>query len=246
MTQNILAALDEDEVDNIDDTPSAVQVAEVVKEVYYQFIENDRVPELEQLIRLSAAPTSEVALLTIPTNLARLDYIKYNVIKSGETRPFWKTLQQLTPKEFLDLTDSRDLTLSEIVEMTDPTSTNITVYIQNNKAPEYWTSFDDRYITFDSYDVAVDASGISAAKTKCSGQIIPTWTSSNSFTPTLDANKFAYLLAEAKATCFANLKGDINSKIEQQARVQKAKQQKNLFRYERDEYAIRAPNYGRR
>lgn len=246
MTRNILAALDEDEVDNIDDTPSAIQVAEVIKEVYYQFVENDRVPELEQLIRLSAAPSAEVALLTIPTNLARLDYIKYNVIADGATRPVWKTIRQLTPKEFLDLTDARDLTLSEIVEMTDPTSTNITLYIQNNKAPDYWTSFDDKYIVFDSYDVAVDATGIDATKTKCSGQIIPTWTASNAFTPTLDANKFAYLLAEAKATCFANLKGEPNSKTESQARIQKAKQQKNLFRYERDEYAIRQPNYGRR
>ena len=130
--------------------------------------------------------------------------------------------------------------------MTDPTSTNITLYIQNNKAPEYWTSFDDKYIIFDSYDVAVDASGLAAAKTKCHGQSIPTWTSSNSFTPTLDANKFAYLLAEAKATCFANLKSEENPKLERQVRNQKAKQQNNNYRYKRNEFQVRQPNFGRR
>lgn len=246
MTRNILAAMDEDDVSNIDDTPSSVQVAEVIKEVYFQFVENDRVPELEQLIRLSAAPSSEVALLTIPTNIARLDYIKYNVIGSGETRPVWRDIKYLSPKQFLDMVDARDLTLSNIVEMTDPTSTNITVYVQNDKAPQYWTTFDDKYITFDSYDVAVDASGLSAAKTKCYGQIVPTWTASNAFTPTLDANKFAYLLAEAKATCFANLKQEQNPKIERQVRIQKAKQQNNLHRIAKDEFQERQPNYGRR
>lgn len=246
MTRNILSALDEDDVDNIDDTVSSVQIAEIIKEVYFQFVENDVIPELEQLIRLSAAPAAEVAVLTIPTNLARLDFIKYNVIKAGETRPVWKQLTRLEPHEFLDRTDSRDLTLANVIEMTDPTSAAVTLQIQNDKAPDYWTSFDDRYVIFDSYDVAVDASGLSAAKTKCRGQIIPTWTATNSFTPALDANKFAYLLAEAKATAYANLKTEENSKLERQVRQQKAKQQNNLHRYRRNEYQLRQPNTGRR
>lgn len=246
MTRNILSALDEDDVDNIDDTPSSVQVAEVIKEIYYQFIENDRVPELERLIRLSAAPAAEVALLTLPANLARLDYIKYNVIRAGETRPVWKEICYLEPQEFLRRTDGRDLDLSNIVEMTDPTSTNVTLYIQNDKAPDYWTSFDDLHVIFDSYDIAVDAAGLSAAKTKCFGQIVPTWTASNAFTPALDANKFAYLLAEAKATCFSNLNKEPNTKTELQVRQQKAKQQNNLYRYSKDDYKTRQPNFGRR
>lgn len=246
MTRNILAALDEDDVSNIDDTPSAQQVTEVIKEVYYQFIENDNVPELQQLIRLSAAPSGENALLTIPTNVANIFWIRYNKIKSGATRPDYREVRYVTPDEFVARADARDSTQSNIETMTDPTSAAVTLYIQNDKAPEYWTSFDDKYIVFDSYDIAVDTTGIDAAKTKCFVQIVPTWTASNSFTPTLDANKFAYLLAEAKATCFANLKQTENPKIERQVRQQKTKQQNDLYRYSRPNYRLRQPGYGRR
>lgn len=246
MTQNILAALDEDEITNIDDTPSAAQVVEVLKEVYYQIVYNDVVPELQQLFRLSAAPSGENALLTIPTNVQRLDWIKYNKIKSGETRPNYSSVKYLTPEEFLTVTDQRDSTQSNVEAMTDPTSTNITIYIYDDRAPTYWTSFDDTYIMFDSYDSVVDASGIDAAKTKCFGQIIPTWTSSNDFVPALDGNKFPYYLAEAKSTLFANLKGETNPKTEQQQRQQKTKQQNNNWRMKRPEYQIRQPDYGRK
>jgi hypothetical protein len=246
MTRNILAALDEDDVDNIDDTPSAQQITETLKEVYYQLVENEPVPELMQLIRLSAAPGGENALLTIPTTIGELHWIKYNKIKTGETRPNFQEVCYMTPEEFIQRSDSLDATQSNVETMTDPTSAAVTVYIENDKAPSYWTSFDDRYIIFNSYDIAVDASGISATKTKCYGQAIPTWTASNSFTPTLDANKFAYLLAEAKATCFANLKSEENPKIERQARQQKAKQQNNAYRMKRPEYKISPPNYGRK
>lgn len=246
MTRNILAALDEDDVDNIDDTPSAQQITEVLKEVYYQMVENEPVPELFTLTRLSAAPGGENALLTIPTTIGELFWIKYNKIKTGETRPNYQEVCYVTPEEFINRSDSLDATLATVEAMTDPTGTPVTVYIENNKAPSYWTSFDDQYITFNSYDSTVDASGIDATKTKCYGQKVPTWTGSNSFVPTLDANKFAYLLAEAKATCFANLKQTENPKVERQARQQKNKQQNNAYRVKRPEYKINPPSYGRK
>ena len=185
MTVNILAALEEDDVEHIDDTPSAAQVVEVLKEVYYQIVSNDVVPELQSLFRLSDAPSSENSLLTIPTEVGRIDWIKYNKIISGATRPDYKDVKYLTPEEFLTITDARDSTQSEVEAVTDPTSSNITVYVYNDRAPTYWTSFDDTYIFFDSYDSAVDASGLVASKTKCFGQKVPTWTASNSFTPAL-------------------------------------------------------------
>lgn len=246
MTQNILSALDEDEVSNIDDTVSSQQVVEVLKEVYYQIVENNLVPELQQLFRLSAAPGGELALLTIPTNVSRLDSIKYNKIKTGATRPDYRTIKYMSPHEFLLLVDARDSTQSDVVEMTDPTSTNITINILNDQPPTWWTSFDDQYIMFDAYDAVVDASGLDVAKTKCFGQIIPTWTASNSFVPDLDSNQFAYFLTEAKATCFANLKQSENPKTERQARQLKAKQQNDRFRTTRDKFKETQPDFGRR
>ena len=246
MVRNILAALDEDDVDNIDDTPSAQQITEVLKEVYFQFVQNDDVPELQQLFRLSDAPAGENTILTVPTTIAKVDWIKYNRVISGETRQAWGLIRYLTPEEFINLTDARDSTASDSELITDPTSTNVTYIAQNNKAPEYWTSFNDNLICFDSYDAVVDTAGVVASKTKCFGQAIPVWTGTNDFIPTLDANKFPYLLAEAKAVCFSTLNKSVNLKIEQVASQQKAKQQNNNHRFQRPEYRLRQPDYGRK
>lgn len=245
IVQNVLSALDEEPVSNIDDTPSAAQVAEVAKEVYYQLIANENVPELQKLFKLSAAPSGENALLTLPTTIDTTFWIKYNKIKSGATRADYRPVTYMEPEEFLTMTDGRDSTASNIEAMTDPTSASVTIYIYNDTAPTYWTSFDDTYVVFDSYDSAVDASGIDESKTKCWGQSVPTWTASNSFTPSLDGNVFPHYLAEVKAVCFANLK-ELSPKTEKTSRQTKSKQQSYRYKYTRPEYEVHGPNYGRK
>lgn len=246
MVRNILSALEEEDVDNVDDTPSSFQVAEILKEVYFQFVQNDEVPELNTLFRLDAAPAGENSILTLPTTIAEVFWIKYNRVIAGDTRQDWRIIEYLTPDEFINLTDRRNSTLSEVEQVTDPSSTSVTILIENDKGPEYWTSFDDKHIFFDSYDIAADASGLVNTKTKCYGRKNPVWTATNAFVPILDANKFPFLLAEAKAVAFANLKQTENPKIERIARQQKAKQLNNIHRVKRPNFRIRQPTFGRR
>jgi hypothetical protein len=67
----------------------------------------------------------------------------------------------------------------------------------------------------------------------------------DSFTPLLDEKYFPLLLAEAKSTCFVNLKQSPNSKVESQYRQQKALLQNDKHRISKAN-SNPWPNFGRR
>jgi hypothetical protein len=88
---------------------------------------------------------------------------------------------------------------------------------RNDKAPEYYTSFDDRQIVFDSYDADVDST-LQKSKTICFGLKESSWTKSDAFVPALDSQQFHLLLQEAKAQAWVELKQLTNEKAERKAR----------------------------
>lgn len=221
MVQSIMSDMDSDSVEAYDENEESLQVASILKDVYFQMVTNRIIPEHYALDQLTDAAAGSETFMQIPDDVAKVQWIKYNVIASGDTVPVWKTIKYCRPEEFTTRSlalDSTDTTNNDTV--VDPGNTSVTLYVQR-QAPTYWTTFDDEYICFDAYDSAVDTTGLVASKTIIYARKIPTWTASDSFTPDMDENLFPLLLAEAKSTAFVNLKQQANAKVEKQARDQK-------------------------
>ena len=99
MTQNILSDMDSDEVNSISDSTEALQVAEVIKTTYYNIIDGRDFPWLKELFQMSNSGTTvRPTHMTLPENVIDLEWIKYNCIKSGETRNKFKTIKYKTPE----------------------------------------------------------------------------------------------------------------------------------------------------
>jgi len=214
LVQSILSDMVSDDVTSIADTPESLQVASTIRDVYYQLVTNQTIPEHQALKQLTSAGVTAKVFMQIPATVQRIESIKYNKIKAGDT----------------------DNVFSDM--------------ITNDAPPTYWTSFDDDYICFDSYDAAVDASGLVGTKTLCWATVTPTtWAMNDTFVPDIDDNFFPLLLAEAKSTCFMNLKQQANGKVDKQARNQKVALQNDKHRTAAAEKASTGstgPNYGRR
>jgi hypothetical protein len=249
MTQNILSALESDEIDSVSDTPEGEAVAEALKEVYYQMVSNQVIPEHKALCQLTSAGASLV-FMQIPATVHNLEWIKYNVIETGGTQNQYTTIPYKSPPEFMQMLMSRNSSDTNVVSATDPTSSIAIDMFQNDKPPEHWTSFDDEYICFDSYDAAVDASGLVASKTLCWATVEPeTFETNDDFIPDMDDHLFPYLLAEAKSLCFMNMKQTANSKVDKQARQQRFAIQNDKFRTreaQEEGFNASGPDYGRR
>lgn len=78
MTQNILSRMSSDEVNSIGDSPESLQVANIIKNKYFDVIGRVNLPEHDQLLQLdpSIDATSPV-LMYVPDGVADLKWLKY-------------------------------------------------------------------------------------------------------------------------------------------------------------------------
>ena len=241
MVQDILNDIDGDEVNNIADTIEAQQIAQVVKTTYFNIIENGRDwPHLDQLFQLEAGTVALPVYMKLPDDVQDVKWVKYNKKQAGDAYDRMALVTYKTPEEFMELLDGRVNDVTQVTQVTD--ASGVVLNIRNDAAPTYYTCFDNEYLVFDSYDSAVDATNLQASKSQCFGRRVPTFSITDTFEPDLPGNMFAYLLAEAKATCFINYKQTQNPKAEQTALTHKRRMSQSAWRVKR---GITYPDFGR-
>ena len=197
MVQNILSAMDSDPVNSISDTVESLQVAELVREAFEDLMSQREWSFLRtnsQLIGLG--DVNNPTTMQMPDGLNLVYWIKYN--KSD--------VQFLDPKDFTDLIDGRN---------TDNDNVNANGYI-TDQMPQYWTSFDDKYVVFDAFD-SNEENTLTSVNSRVYGVKVPTFTMADNFMPDLPEKFFPTLLAEAKSAAFLNLKQQANAKEERKA-----------------------------
>lgn len=239
MVQNILSAMDSDEVNTINDTKEASQVAETIKEVYYEMFGNHEIAEKKSVISLDGlGDLTRPNYMKVPDNVLHIDWIKY---KDGDE---FKSLYFCPPEEFLErVLRNKDTTTT--ASTIDPDGA-LSYYVKNNQAPTYYTSFDDDHIVFDSYKATEDDT-LQSSRSITWGNIDASWSNADGFIPDLDANLFPLLLAESKSVCFSHIKQAPSAKAEQQSRRQRIKLQYTRHKSKKQEKSLRTEgnNYAR-
>ena len=243
MVQNILSAMDSDHVNSIGDTVESDQVATIIKETYFDLISNViDVPEHEEIVNLTAlADTNHPTWFQFPANVKRITLFKYNNATVADTDLRYVEVKHKTPVDFEKYVNARTESDTNVVAYTDFNAGKLLII--NDKHPQYWTTFDDKYLICDSFLNTVDST-LQSSKTFCLCLTEPTWTHSDTFTPDLDAEFFPLFLAEAKSTCFVNLKQVANAKEEKKARRQLTHIHNKAHKKAVDRHAAQ-PDYGR-
>ena len=241
MVQDILSDMDSDQVNSISDTVESLQVAQIIKSTYYNIVDGRDYPFLHELFQLdSSASVSRPTHMKLPETINDLDWVKYNRKKASDTRNKYEKVKYLAPEEFLDLVNQRDSSNTTVQIVVDPTS--IQLNILNNKAPEYFTSFDNETIVFDSFDSGLEST-IQNSKLQCYGRRSVVFTLSDTFIPDLPVQMFSYLLSESKSVSFITLKQVPNQKAEQASISQKRRLSQDTWEIRNGIYY---PNYGRK
>lgn len=227
MTQRILSAMDSDEVNSIADTIESQQVATIVRECYEDLITQRDWPFLCELTALEGlADTANPTKMRIPDDVNKILWVRYNK----------KAITWLPPEEFKALIDSR-------VEQTGVVDANGYV---TNRDPLYWTSYDDQYVHFDSYDSTTEATLVTSKAIIYSVKV-PEWTHEDDFVPTLPEKMFPTLVSDAKGSAFLDLKQQANAKEERKARSGRARFQNEAKRVKAAEHVTNGGvNYGRK
>lgn len=236
----ILSAMDSDTVNSISDTVEAEQVAQIVRNSYEAMMSNRNWPHLKQAIKLSASGSlAKPSHMILESSVKELLFINYNSAAYGETRKKYLPIKWREPDEFLRAINNRNSD-SDTVDIIQDYS-GVELLITNDKAPNYFTTFDDTHIVFDSYDSAVEST-LQSSKVQAQGYVFPTWVHDDSAIPDLPQEAESALLAEAMSSCMFKLKQMQDVKSEQEA----GRQQRWLARKAwRTKGGVRYPNFGR-
>ena len=144
-------------ISTIDDGIESQQVASIAEKVFYD-LNNDVFgnSQLESLVQLEAlADSTKPNYLRLPDAAADIkhDAVMYD-ISDDVAEIEMKEIEYMTPLDFLELIGKKKAsTTNQIV--TDFGGYRMT--IDNDTAPQYYTSFNDEHLVFDSFNSTVDS-----------------------------------------------------------------------------------------
>lgn len=241
MVQDILNDMDGDEVNSIDDTVESSQVAQIVRTTYESMISRRNWPHLARGVNLVASGDSDKPThMKLDQEIQELLSVNYDTRKNGKTRKDYKEIKWKEPDEFLRMTNRENNDLPEVEVVQD--YSGIELLVRNDKAPEFYTSFDDEYLVFNSYDSEVDST-LQSTKVQARAYVLPSWSHQDDFIPDLPSEAFPGLYEEAKSR--ASLK--LGQMADQKAEQESVKQQRWMSRKAwRAAGGIKYPNYGRK
>jgi hypothetical protein len=238
--QDILSDMDSDEVNSIDDTTESMQVAQILRSTYEAMMSNRNWPHLKQAIQIegsgdSAYPTH----MSVQSNVKELLFINYNTAKEDETKRSYVPIRYKESDEFLRYLNQRNSDALNVSIILDYTGIELLIY--SDRAPTYYTSFDDKNVVFDSYNSDVDNT-LQSSKVQSQGYVIPSWSMTNTFIPDIPLEAESALLEEAKSKAMFKLKQTRDLPSEREA----ARQQRWLSRKAWVvKGGVKYPNYGR-
>jgi len=227
LTQSILNAMDSDNVNSIDDTVESIQVAELVKESFFDLISQRDWPFMFDLDSLTAlSDLNNPTKMQMKDTWNKIKWIRYNK----------QEVEYLSPSDFTELLDNRTAQANVV----DANGIVLT------RDPTYWTTYDDEYVVFDAYNASVEST-LQQQKTKVYASIQPTWTHSDTFVPDIPEKMFQILLSDSKAQAFVNLKQQSNAREERKAQRAKVIMRNEAWRNEYGETKYnKRVNYGRK
>ena len=243
IVQDILTEMSGDQVNSISDTQEATDVANVVKVVWNELIDEIDFPFHKELVTLEGlADPSKPNYMRIPENVSRIEWIKYDTRPSLTSAKDYTPMVKMEPSDFIDFVNARPSTDTSNYVVVQHTA-DIPLVIGKLDSPSYWTTFDDEYVVFDSYDSDVEAT-LQTSKTICSAFIRPTFTVADDHVPDLPENMFNVLRIHALNRCMFALKQTINPKTEREENRLRVRAQRNKQRALRKH--LDWPDYGRK
>lgn len=233
IVQSILSDMDSEDVNSISDSVEAMQVASIVRDTYFNIITTREVPEHKELLKLTAlSDTDYPTHMSFPENVRNIEKLWYE-----DSDGDYQEITYLDPMDFLSKTDHKTDNYDTVLDKNGSTK----IRVGNNEDPRYYTSFDDTYVVFNSYDNAVEDT-LQSSKVRAYGTMIPSFSLSDAYTPDIDIDYFPYLIAESKSVAMSLLKGGADPKIDQAARRQKSYIQNDRYKTEKKD---NRPRYGR-
>lgn len=245
MVQLILSSMDGDEINSISDTTEAQQIVDILEQTYNDIATTIDFPDEWNFFELGAGSASQPTYMSLPDNIGKLEWVKYDFSDSSDTVRNWINLNPIHRTEFFDRMSNLDSSASDVYSYNITVGTGtFDVRGYNNKQPVYYTTIDDKHLIFDNFDISKDQLLVSN-KTRAYGNLIPVFTRTDDFIPQLEPKQFTLLLNEAKSQAWVELRQTINAKADQRAKRGWMQAHRKTPQLPNGQIKSWKPNYGR-
>jgi len=254
---SILSEMDSRQVVSIGDTDESSEVRDILESVFYEMQAVRPYRKARRYLGLNTYGGSQEigskiiydlnkAAGTYNGQIVELDVVTVPVYKQELplTEVSRKDLRYMFPEDFIAHTNQRNPTSSTTEIITPDVDIVTSLLIYNNKQPEYYTSFDDRYIVFDSYDADILPDGINQDSVQLRAEVeIDFPTDETDELTQLPRDVIQLLVLKAKQRSFIAMKNMDNSAIAREIRRLERHQSRSQ-KVIGDEFPM--ANYGRR
>lgn len=224
MVQRILEAIDGQMIESIEDTREAMQIAKCIKETYEHLLYTRDIKAKSNLIQIhSMSDVNQPTVFSINDNIQQIEIFKY--FDAANDR--YVDLKWVEPAEFIDMCLHRDPRKDNIRNIIDPSGVRYNIY--TDRAPTYFTSFDDLHIVCDALNIA-DGSTLLENYTVVYGTVCPDFRLEDTFVPDLAPQHFSLLLSEAKVQATYELNKEVDTLERDRAMKQRVTADKHAQR----------------
>lgn len=235
IVQDILSAIDSDEVNSIGDTTESQSAARLVKNVYDNIVDEYGIKSTATLFQL--IPTAIPIVMLVPEGVHAIKWIKYDISSPTEDTNYNNVL--FVPADaFMDNVSSRGDGVNIAVTST------IMVRALTDRAPTMWTTFDDGSLIFDAYNSEYDAT-LQASKTNCYGDSKPALVVDDTTPIGLSPRYMSLLRNESLAMAQDLWKDGVTPKVEQQSQRARVRSQRTKHVDSTTSSTV-LPDYGRK
>lgn len=251
LTQEILSSMDSDEVNSISDTVESMQVARLLRRVYYDIAVDLGLPEEEGLFEVAqldgVADITKPVIMEIPSNVSKISWIKYNNKTDSDTNADYKDVQFMPFEQFLEMQSTWANSDASNVGQMSFTSNGETFEIMylNDRFPKWFTTIGNDIVVFDAFDSDTEDT-LTKARTMAYGIVYPVFTLADAFEPVMDPDEFSYYYNRAKVRAFNELKQQVNQEATAESRRQKVILQKRKRKIPDVPELERVARYGRK
>lgn len=204
VVNEILSDMGRDEVNELDATPEAARVLVILKDTYRHLCtRNLWEHKMVHKPLDGASDTTKPTKLLIPEDVIHIKSLDYHVYDPSSSENYYITLTHLYPEDFLRIVQGRNASDSSVSSFDNDNNVELRVF--NDRAPTYWTSFDDKYVYLDAWNSVLDSTVVTT-RTQAHVTVYPNFPAQDTSTFDLPARFMPMFISWAKATCFEKIK----------------------------------------
>ena len=219
MVQQVGKSISSDEISTLGESIEAEDIETIVLNVLEDIVNRrEWTWRQNQVRRGTPVGGTEVTSLELPDDCDTLQVLRYRNSTDATTNRSYEEVKYIYPEDFLELCEQQaagnpgtDTVLIGSAE----------IFVRNNKPPQFYTSFKQGVVMMDSYDSAVDPTGVTTANSllTCVVGIDTSGAAGNpTYVPDMPTRFFPLWLQESQAVASQQLRKMPNDRAEREAR----------------------------